>query len=348
MTDGKTRFALIGAGNIAAKYVDAFKNIETAALVGVVTRTAAKAQAFAKTHNIPHWATDVKTLFDATEVDAVVIATPSGLHSQGTIETAKFGKHVLCEKPLDITLEKIDAMTEACRKAKVQLGCAFQFRTFEHNRIAYETIRSGKLGKIYIANAFLKNFRTQQYYDSGPWRGTWTLDGGGPFMQQGAHTIDLMVWMMGRARQVAAFINTAAHKIEVEDMGHAIVRYENGAQGVVEASTVVKPGYPNRIEFHGEKGSIILSESDIVDWQVEGVEEPTLGSTSHTSGSKDPMAIGTLGHEMIIKDFIQSVEQNRPPLVSPDSARLSVELILAIYQSAGSATGKTGRPVEIS
>ncbi len=348
MTDGKTCFALIGAGNIAAKYVDAFKNIETAVLVGVVTRTAAKAQAFAKAHNIPHWATDVKTLFDTADVDAVVIATPSGLHSQGTIEAAKFGKHVLCEKPLDITLEKIDAMTEACRKAKVQLGCAFQFRTFEHNRIAYETIKSGKLGKIYIANAFLKNFRTQQYYDSGSWRGTWALDGGGPFMQQGAHTVDLMVWMMGRARQVAAFINTAAHKIEVEDMGHAIVRYENGAQGVVEASTVVKPGYPNRIEFHGEKGSIILSESDIVDWQVEGVEKPTLGSTSHTSGSKDPMAIGTLGHEMIIKDFIQSVEQNRPPLVSPDSARLSVELILAIYRSASSATGKTGTPVEIT
>jgi len=195
MAEEKIRFALIGAGNIAAKYVDAFKNIETATLAGVVTRSAAKAEAFAKAHDIAHWATDMETLFGRTEIDAVVIATPSGLHCRGAVEAAKFGKHVLCEKPLDIALERIDAMIDACQNARVQLGCSFQFRTFEHNRIAHQAIRSGKLGKIYIANAFLKNFRTQEYYDSGTWRGTWTLDGGGPFMQQGAHTIDLMVWM---------------------------------------------------------------------------------------------------------------------------------------------------------
>jgi len=342
MANKKIGFALIGAGNVAAKYTDAFKNIETGTLAGVVTRTAAKAQAFAETHGITHWATDMETLFGATDIDAVVIATPSGLHSQGAIEAARFGKHVLCEKPLDITLEKIDAMTGACQGAGVQLGCSFQFRTFEHNRIAYEIIQSGKLGRIYIANAFLKNYRTQEYYDSGAWRGTWALDGGGPFMQQGAHTIDLMVWMMGPARRVFAVTSTAAHKIEVEDMGQAVVQYENGAQGVLEASTVIKPGYSNRIEIHGEKGSIILNEAGIVDWQVEGVEKPELESTSYTSGSADPMAIGTFGHEMIIRDFIESIRQRRPPLVPADSARLSVELILAIYESA-----RMGKPVEI-
>ncbi len=342
MANKKIRFALVGAGNVATKYVDAFKNIETGTLDGVITRTAARAQAFAETHGIAHWATDMEALFGRTDVDAVVVATPSGLHSQGAIEAAQFGKHVLCEKPLDITLEKIDAMIDACQNAGVQLSCSFQFRTFEHNRIAHQTIQSGKLGKIYIANAFLKNFRAQEYYNSGAWRGTWALDGGGPFMQQGAHTIDLMVWMMGPARRVFALTNTVAHKIEVEDMGHAVVRYENGAQGLLEASTVVKPGYSNKIEIHGEKGSIILSEEGIVDWQVEGVEKPGLESTSHLSGSSDPMAISSLGHEMIITDFIQAIRERRPPLVPADSARASVELILAIYESA-----RTGKTVEI-
>lgn len=339
MNSEKIRFALIGAGSIAGKYVDAFKKVEGASLVGVVTRTAEKAQAFAEKHNIPHWATDMESLFDSADVDAVVIATPSGLHAEGTIKAAQLGKHVLCEKPLDITLEKIDAMRGACKNAGVKLGCAFQFRTFEHNQIAYETIQSGKLGKVYIANAFLKNFRTQQYYDSGAWRGTWALDGGGPFMQQGAHTIDLMVWMMGRARRVFAWTRTVAHDIETEDMGHAIVQYENQAQGLLEASTVVVPGYPNRIEFHGEKGSIILSEEGIIDWQVEGMEKPLLEGACHSSGSSDPMAIGTLGHQKLIADFIEAIQQDRRPLVCGESARASVELIQAIYESA--RLGKT-------
>jgi predicted dehydrogenase len=342
MTEKKLRFALIGAGNIAAKYADAFGKIEKASLVGVVTRNPQKARAFAEKHNLSHWATDIKTFFDSTDVDAVVIATPSGLHAEGAIEAAKFGKHVLCEKPLDITLEKIDAMTAACKKANVKLACSFQFRTFEHNKITCDAIRSGKLGEIYIANAFLKNYRGQEYYDSGAWRGTWALDGGGPFMQQGAHTVDLMVWMMGRAKRVCARIKTVAHNIEVEDMGHAIVEYENGAQGLIEASTVVVPGYPNRLEFHGEKGSIILSESEIVDWQVEGVEKPAFEGTTQASGSKDPMAIGTIGHQKLIADFVDAIQQDRPPLVTPESARLSVELIQAVYASA-----KSGKNIEI-
>ncbi|MHC4647409.1 MAG: Gfo/Idh/MocA family protein, partial [Planctomycetota bacterium] len=167
-----------------------------------------------------------------------------------------------------------DAMTAACESVGVKLGCAFQHRTADHNKAAYEAVRSGRLGKIYIANSFLKKYRGQEYYDSAAWRGTWELDGGGPFIQQAAHTLDLMVWMMGRAKSVFAQTATVAHDIEVEDMGHAIVEYEDGARGVLEASTVIKPGYPNRIEIHGEKGSIILTDSEIVDWSVEGLEAP--------------------------------------------------------------------------
>ncbi|MBN1352081.1 Gfo/Idh/MocA family oxidoreductase [candidate division KSB1 bacterium] len=343
MENSKIRFVIIGAGNVAAKYAEAFKKIDSGSLVGVVDIKEQKAEEFAQANGIAHYAPDLGSLQEKIKFDAVIISLPSGLHAQAAIEAARLKKHVLSEKPLDISTQKIDQMTSACRDSGVWLGCTFQHRTSEHNRLAREAIQSGKLGRIHIANAFLKNYRGQAYYDSAAWRGTWALDGGGPFMQQAAHTIDLMVWMMGRAQSVFASTSTVAHAIEVEDMGHAIVRYENGAQGVIEASTVVKPGYPNKIEVHGEKGSIILTEGDIVEWDVEGMEKPVLAQTNHASGAADPMAISSLGHEMIIRDFIESIRENRAPLVPPESARLSVELINAIYESA-----RSGRNVKIN
>ena len=331
------RLALMGAGNVAAKYAAALAGgrIAEARLVGVVAPHPEKAAAFAQEHGILQHAPNLRLLLDKTPFDAVIVATPSGLHGQCAIEAALLKKHVLCEKPLEITLAKIDQMVEACRQAGVKLACTFQHRTAEHNRLARELVRAGKLGRIFIANAFLKNYRAQEYYQSGSgWRGTWQLDGGGPFMQQAAHTIDLMVWMMGPARRVCAVTKTVDHEIEVEDLGHAIVEYENGAQGVLEASTVVRPGYPNKIEIHGEKGTIILSEEGVVAWEVPGEPMPALASAPRGSGAADPMAIGVEGHELILRDFASAVTENRPPLVPPQSARLSVALILAIYKSA--------------
>jgi predicted dehydrogenase len=335
MNSDKMRFAILGTGNIAGKYVTALNNVPHASLVAVVSRTLSRAQQFADKHRIEHFSDSLDALAQKLDFDTVIIATPSGLHAEAAIHAANLKKHVLCEKPLDITLEKIDEMTTACESAGVKLACAFQQRTAPHNQAAYQAVRTGKLGKIYIANTFLKKYRGQDYYDSAEWRGTWHLDGGGPFIQQAAHTVDLVVWMMGPAESVFARTATVAHNIEVEDMGHALVKYKNGAQGVLEASTVIKPGYPNKIEIHGEKGSIILTDGDIIDWSVEGLEPPKFETIANASGIKDPMAITTLGHEKIIADFIDAVKQNRPPMVPPDSARLSVELILALYKSAG-------------
>jgi predicted dehydrogenase len=334
MGSDKIEFVLLGAGNIAGKYVAAVNNVPNASITAIISRTISKAEEFAKKHDIDHFSDSLEFLAAKVNFDAVIITTPSGLHADGAIRAAKLKKHVLCEKPLDITLERIDAMTAACESASVKLGCAFQHRTAAHNRAAYEAVQSGKLGKIYIANTFLKKYRGQEYYDSGAWRGTWQLDGGGPFIQQAAHTLDLMVWMMGPAKSVFARTATVAHDIEVEDMGHAIVEYKNGARGVLEASTVIKPGYPNRLEIHGEKGSIILTDAEIVDWNVEGLEAPQFETISNASGTVDPMAIGTQNHERIIADFIEAVKRDREPMVPPASARLSVELILAVYESA--------------
>jgi predicted dehydrogenase len=342
MDNNTIEFVLLGTGSIAAKYVTAVNNVAGASMKAVVSRSSARAEEFASQHGIEHSSDSLESLAQKIDFDAVIISTPSGLHCEGAIEAAKLKKHVLCEKPLDITLEKIDAMAKACESASVKLACAFQHRTADHNRAAYDAVQSGKLGKIYIANTFLKKYRGQDYYDSAAWRGTWDLDGGGPFIQQAAHTLDLMVWMMGPAKYVVASTATVAHDIEVEDMGHAIVKYSNGAQGVLEASTIIQPGYPNKLELHGEKGSIILTDSEIVDWSVEGLEPPQFEAVSNASGIKDPMAIGTQGHERIISDFIEAIQQDREPLVPAASARLSIELILAIYESS-----KQGKAIQL-
>jgi predicted dehydrogenase len=334
MDNDKVKFVLLGAGNIAGKYVAAVDNVQSASIEAVASRTAAKAEQFAQEHGLKHFSDNLESLAETVDFDAVIIATPSGLHCDGAVRTAKLKKHVLCEKPLDITLEKIDTMTAACESAGVKLGCAFQHRTAAHNQAAYEAVQSGRLGKIYIANSFLKKYRGQEYYDSAAWRGTWQLDGGGPFIQQAAHTLDLMVWMMGPAKSVFAQTATVAHDIEVEDMGHAIVEYKNGAHGVLEASTVIRPGYPNKIEIHGEKGSIILTDAEIVDWTIEGLEAPQFEAVSNASGTVDPMAIGTQNHERIVDDFVEAIRHDREPMIPPASARLSVELILAVYESA--------------
>ncbi|MHC4388526.1 MAG: Gfo/Idh/MocA family protein [Planctomycetota bacterium] len=334
MDNDKIEFVLLGTGNIAGKYVTAVNNVSNASIAAVVSRTISKAEQFANEHHIEHFSDSLESLAQKMDFDAVIIATPSGLHADGAVSAAKLKKHVLCEKPLDITLEKIDAMAAACESAGVKLGCAFQHRTAPHNKAAHEAVQSGKLGKIYIANTFLKKYRGQQYYDSAAWRGTWQLDGGGPFIQQAAHTLDLMVWMMGPAKSVFAQTATVAHDIEVEDMGHAVVEYKNGARGVLEASTVIKPGYPNKVEIHGEKGSIILTDAEVVDWNVEGLEAPQFESISNASGATDPMAIGTRNHERIVADFVEAVKHDAEPMIPAASARLSLELILAVYESA--------------
>ncbi len=330
----RLRFALMGLGNVGGIYATALKDIPDAELVGVIDLVPEKLDAFAKEYNIAHKATDLKSMANQVDFDAVIVATPSGVHGKCTKEAAALKKHVLCEKPLEITLEKIDAMMGACRDAGVTLGCSYQYRTAPHNQAACAAIQADKLGRIYIADAFLKWWRGQEYYYSSAWRGTWELDGGGPFIQQAAHTVDILVWLMGRPKKVTAWTRTVAHNLEVEDMGHAIVEYENGAQGIIEASTVVKPGYPTRIEIHGEKGSIILGESEIIAWDVEGVEPPAIEKNNIITGATDPTGIGTKNHERIIRDFIQAIHEGRSPMVDPVSARRTSELITAIYKSS--------------
>jgi predicted dehydrogenase len=280
------------------------------------------------------------------EIDAVCICTPSGMHADMAVDAAKAGKHVMSEKPMDITLDKMDLMIKTCRECNVKLGVIFQRRTSPLWHKIKKVVDEGKLGKMVLGDAYLKYYRSQEYYDSGDWRGTWALDGGGALMNQGVHMIDILQWIMGPVESIFAYSAPLVRKrIEVEDTAVACIKYKNGAFGILEGTTSVNPGMQHRLELHGELGSITVNGEQILNWNVPGEEEKAPGEDGNggvdikigTAATK-PTSIATGGHQIQIADLIQAIKEDRDPMVTGEEARRAVEIILAIYES--SRTGK--------
>jgi predicted dehydrogenase len=213
-----------------------------------------------------------------------------------------------------------------------------------------KAIDDGRFGRLTMGDSYVKWYRTQQYYDSGAWRGTWKLDGGGALMNQAIHSVDLLTWFMGPVCEVTAFTDTLAHeRIEVEDVAVAALRFESGALGVIEATTAAFPGVLKRIEIHGSEGSAVLEEESLKEWkfarQTKKDEELLRQMSDHTKtggGAADPAAIGHHGHALLFKDVLDAIKKNRKPLIDGEEGRRSVEIILAIYKSA-----ETGKPVTL-
>ncbi|WP_028547408.1 Gfo/Idh/MocA family protein [Paenibacillus sp. UNC451MF] len=340
---GKIKFAIIGAGVIAPLHARAIQLHPDAELVAIVDSVVEKAQKLAKEYSVPFVYDHIEQLLQQCEVDAVCICLPSGLHSEVTITAAEAGKHILCEKPLDITLESMDAMITACRDNNVKLATVFQKRTTELAIQTRQAVQEGKLGKLVLGDAYLKYYRSPEYYKSADWRGTWEVDGGGALMNQGVHGVDIIRWIMGDVESVFAYAAPLVRDIEVEDTAVAVVRYKNGAFGVIQGTTSVNPGQEPKFEIHGEHGSIIYSDSGIKLWKtVDGTEPPVLSSDRKAEGSDNPQAISEDGHFILVDDLIHAIREDREPLISGIEARKSVELILAIYESA-----RTGREVKL-
>ncbi|WP_198411183.1 Gfo/Idh/MocA family protein [Marinimicrobium alkaliphilum] len=321
------RYVIVGTGNISSTYVNALSALPESTLVGAVSRAG---RALKVAPEIPVWPTlgAVDSAFDA-----VILATPNGLHHQGAIEAASLGKHVLTEKPLDISIEAMDRMTEACRTAGVMLAVCFQRRTRPDNQAVKALVAKGAFGRIYAVDLAAKFYRDQSYYDSGDYRGGLALDGGGPFMQQACHNLDIYTWLFGLPRQIVSMLETFAHAIEAEDHGAALMRHEDGMIGTVVASTAAKPGFAARMEVHTERGSFTLTDDVITQWDVDGVENPSVpGEHYHHDGATSAAVTDTSAHEAIIEDFEAAVRENREPLAGPDSARKTTELILDIYK----------------
>lgn len=335
------RFGIIGCGVIAPTHGNAIKAVSGAEIVAVADILPEVGKKFAAEFGVKDVLTDYKELLKRKDIDAVCICTPSGLHAQMTIQAARAGKHIICEKPIDITKKALDEMLSEVKKSKVKFTGIFQRRMGKNSQRIKAAIEKGEFGKMVLADAYLKYYRSQEYYNSASWRATWDMDGGGALMNQGVHGIDLVQWLMGGVKSVTARCATLARKIKVEDTAVILVEFKNGALGVIEGTTSVYPAQDTRLELHGELGSVTLQESNITKWQLIGQEDRAaeFAAEDKAGGSADPKSIGFSGHKAIVEDLMDAVKTGRDPFITGEDARKAVDVILAIYES--SRKGKT-------
>lgn len=337
----KLRFGIIGCGVIGPTHAEAIAELsDLAELVAVADVIPERANSLAAKNNAQAY-TDYHEMLARTDIDIVDVCVPSGLHAAIAIDVLKSGKHVIIEKPVDISLEAIDELQ------RVQLASGKKATVISQHRFSPDVqklkkaVEEGRLGRLTMGNSYTHWWRSQQYYNSGEWRGTWALDGGGALMNQSIHYIDLIQWIMGGVETISAFTATLCHDIEVEDTATANVRFKNGAIGVIQGCTSAHPGSAQRLEVYGDKGIASIKWSSIDEWKVPGTDVDA--SVSQTGdGASDPRAIGIGGHTAQIYDMIKAVNEDREPAITIAEGRKGVSIILAIYES--SKTGKMVQP----
>lgn len=330
----KTGFGIIGTGAIAAHHANSIKELESAELLAVCSRAPERAAEAAERFGVKAY-TSMEEMLKRKDIEVVAICTESGYHLEPALAAAGAGKHVLIEKPIEVTLERADQMIEACRTAGVKLGVIFQNRFTPGFLRLKEAVAQGLPGRLIMGNAYIKWFRDPDYYSSSSWKGTFKGDGGAALINQGIHTIDLLLDIMPDVESVYGQVRTVLHDIEGEDMGLALLNFKGGAMGTIEGGTALYPGYPERLEIYGENGSIILEGGKIKEWNIRGQENSAyMEESSEKSGAADPMAISHQLHLSQIKDFVEAVRDNREPMVNGETARKSLALILAIYESS--------------
>jgi predicted dehydrogenase len=344
-------FGIVGCGMIAEFHARAIAEIPGARLVSAFSRSASNGSKIAglSTGECAVY-DDLDAMLRHPDLDVVCICTPSGAHLDPAVKAADAGKHVVVEKPLEITVTRCDAIIEACDRAKVRLCSIFPSRFSPANLDLKAAIDSGRFGRLTLGDTHVKWWRTQEYYDSGKWRGTWDLDGGGALMNQAIHNVDLLQWLMGEVDSVQAITALLVHdRIEVEDTAVAALRFKSGALGTIEAATSAFPGLLKRTEIHGENGSARVEQDDVTLWtfrdeQPEDRQILRPGGTT-TGGAADPKAISHAGHRDQLIDFLKAIDTGTPALVDGREGRKAVEIIRAIYRS--SQTGQAVRlPLE--
>lgn len=331
-------FALLGAGVIAPTHCRALARLPNARLVACCDLERDRAEQLAATFSIPHVYTDLHAMLARGDVDVVEIVTWSGAHAEHGLAAAAAGKHVIITKPLDIRLAHIDRLIAACRARGVTLGATHQFRGYPAYRALKAALDEGRLGRVYLGNAFVKWWRDPAYYRSAAWRGTWNLDGGGALMNQAVHYVDLLTWLLGPPRSLRGYVATLRHAIEVEDCASASLRFQSGALGTIQAATCTYRGLPARLEVHAERGNVIIEQDRAVHWDVEG--DPPLAPPSASTGAEaDPRTApgdAVTAHAEQIADVLAAIEEGREPALNGTEARRAVEIVLGIYHSAWS------------
>jgi len=325
---------LIGGGNITethARAARAIPGVEISAIHGANTE---KITGLSREHGGTPYQ-DFDAFLQHRPMDLVVIGSPSGLHAAQGIAAARHGLHVLTEKPIEISTARADALIEAAKQSNVHLGVIFQDRMKPHIRQLKNWVDQGRLGKPLFVDARVKWYRPPEYYANSRWRGTLALDGGGALINQGVHTIDLLLWLLGDVVRVQAHTATLLHKIEAEDTAAAILEFARGALGIFHATTAAYPGYPRRVEISGSEGTVILEHDRII---AANLRTPPAAAESAPLDENQSASTAVVsdfrGHQAVLEDFLQAIRQNRAPACDGLEGRRSIALIESIYRAA--------------
>ena len=341
---------ILGGGGISDTHARAAAAVPDLRVVAVCGRDAGRVEALAGRHGAVPF-TDLHAFLRHRPMEIVAIGTPSGVHADDIEAAAGQGLHILCEKPLDVTTARIDRMLEAVDRAGVTLGVFFQDRSTPDLMDVKDALVSGRLGRPILADARVKWYRPPEYYAQSVWRGTWALDGGGALMNQGVHTVDLLLWLLGDVRRVYARTLAALHAIEVEDTAVAVLEFASGAVATLEATTAAWPGYDRRVSITGTLGTVVIEQARVAQWDVR---EPALEGAAGGAAVIAPAAPAGAAasthvvadaspHRRVFEDFVSALDVGRPPRVDGPEGRRSVALIEAIY-----ASSRSGQPVDVA
>jgi UDP-N-acetyl-2-amino-2-deoxyglucuronate dehydrogenase len=326
-------FAIVGCGHIAKKHAEAIEKIAGAKLVAVCDKIPENMDFYVGNYGAEQY-TDLEKMLGSEAIDIVNICTPSGFHANIAKMTAKAKKHIIVEKPIALTIEDSDSIILACKENGVKLSVVHPNRFRPAVMELRNVMDQQKLGKLSHANVTVRWNRNQAYYDQAPWRGTKALDGG-VLMNQAIHNLDLMLWFMGDIDEVYSMSATRLRNIEAEDVSTGLVRFKNGALGVIETATTIYPkNLEETISLFGETGTIMIGGTTanfIEHWNVASMDEAEVSGVIENV-KKDPY--GKPGHQWIIEDMIQAVVEDREPVITGDDGRRALELVLALYRSA--------------
>lgn len=325
---------IVGAGTIGSLHAREIGAIRGAEVVAVADPREAAGRALAAEHGAG-WYADGAGLLARSDVDVVVLCTPSGLHPEEAVAAARAGKHVITEKPMAITLEGADRMIEACKEAGVTLSVIFQYRFNRDALRLKRTLDAGLFGRPVLGNALVHWHRPQGYYEEkGGWRGTWALDGGGALMNQSIHAVDLLRWLLGPVESLCAYAQTLTHEIEAEDTATAALRFESGALGVVQGTTSAHADYPIRVEIRGTEGGATFEGSRLSSWRPSRHEEVLSPEELEKFPDAPDEPFGA-AHGRQLREIFAALREGTDPPLGGEEAREAVEIILGIYRAAG-------------
>lgn len=341
-------FGIVGTGFVADYHAQAIKETPGARLIGAADLIEDRVRHFAEKHGVGYWTTKTEELVARSDIQVICIATPGGAHLEPALAAIRAGKHLVVEKPLEITLERVDALLRAAEHAGIQVAAIFQSRFGPGARTVKAALDRGRFGHLVLASAYVKWHRSREYYRDN-WHGKLTVDGGGALMAQAIHAVDLLQWFVGMPAEVFGWTTRCVHTgIEVEDTAAAVLRFPGGALGAIEASTAVFPGWARRFEICGEHGSAVLEDDQVIRWEfrerLPGDEAVTsAGTAERTRSAAATPQISYTGHLLQIQDMVAALREGRAPTVDGRAGRNAVALIRAVYESAAA-----GAPVKLA